>query len=401
VTNIIANGTGSIPTLITNATGSIKRTNTLQFTTTASISQANINLFKSSIDIVLDIVENGTGSIPSLVKNTDGLIKVTNAVQTVATGSTSRSVINSITSSFDTVINVISNGTGSIPSLVTNTVNNIKRTLETQYIGTGSATNAESQIISASIGIVSNIVSNGTGSLPVVIQYTSASTNTNVITAYNILKNNITFIQEETIAYLSSSWSGFVYDEEKCKRDVGFILSGSAEDLLWNSNSASIVNGKFYYEYPSQATVGNDGDTGGQLNQTLEGIEYASRLAQKVVLNTLFVTQSTEITNAYNLIRNNKSFIQSESISYISSSWSTHTYNQLSCSRDISYIIDAVTTDIYYGGNERASKAGLYYFLYPSEATGSQLDETVTGINYAKNLSNRILKGGLNFRLKS
>ncbi len=395
VTNIIANGTGSIPTLITNATGSIKRTNTLQFTTTASISQANINLFKSSIDIVLDIVENGTGSIPSLVKNTDGLIKVTNAVQTVATGSTSRSVINSITSSFDTVINVISNGTGSIPSLVTNTVNNIKRTLETQYIGTGSATNAESQIISASIGIVSNIVSNGTGSLPVVIQYTSASTNTNVITAYNILKNNITFIQEETIAYLSSSWSGFVYDEEKCKRDVGFILSGSAEDLLWNSNSASIVNGKFYYEYPSQATVGNDGDTGGQLNQTLEGIEYASRLAQKVVLNTLFVTQSTEITNAYNLIRNNKSFIQSESISYISSSWSTHTYNQLSCSRDISYIIDAVTTDIYYGGNERASKAGLYYFLYPSEATGSQLDETVTGINYAKNLSNRILKGGL------
>jgi hypothetical protein len=388
VTNIIANGTGSIPTVITNATGSIKRTNSVQFKTNTFVSQTNINLAKSAFDIVLDIVENGTGSLPNLVKNTNGVIKVTGASQTPATGSTSRSVTNSITSSFDTVVNIITNGTGSLPSLVLNTENNIKRTSFVQFVGTGSATSTQSELISSSIGIVSNIVANGIDNLPVIIPYETLSTSSVVINAYNILKNNIPFIQEETIAYLSSSWSGFIYDEDKCKRDVGFILSGSAEDLIWNSNSASVVNGIYYYEIPSQANLS-------QLNQTLEGIEYASRLAQKVILNTLLVTQSAEITNAYNLIRNNRSFIQSESIAYISSSWSSVEYNENTCKRDISYIIDAVTTDIYYGGNERASKAGLYYFLYPSEATVSQLDETVTGINYAKNLTDRILKGSV------
>ncbi len=388
VTGIIANGTGSIPTIVTNATSSIKRTNATQYITTSSISQTNINLVKSYFDVVLDIVENGTGSIASLVKNTEGLIKTTNAEQTIATGSTSRSVRNAITSSFDTIINIISNGVGNIPTLVLNTDGNIKRTSASQFIGTGSATSTQSQIISSSIGIVADIVANGIDNLPIITPYQTLSTSSAVINAYNILKNNIPFIQEETIAYLSSSWSGFIYDEAKCKRDVGFILSGSAEDLIWNSNSASVVNGVYYYEIPSQANLS-------QLNQTLEGIEYASRLAQKVILNTLFVTQSAEVNNAYNLIRNNRTFIQSESIAYISSSWSSVQYNENTCKRDISYIIDAVTTDIYYRGNERASKAGLYYFLYPSEATGSQLDETVTGINYAKNLTDRILRGGV------
>jgi hypothetical protein len=44
-------------------------------------------------------------------------------------------------------------------------------------------------------------------------------------------------------------------------------------------------------------------------------------------------------------------------------------YNDLSCSRDTGYIVDAVATDILYGGNERVREAGEYYYLYPSLAT--------------------------------
>ena len=42
------------------------------------------------------------------------------------------------------------------------------------------------------------------------------------------------------------------------------------------------MNGKFYYLYPSQAETT-------QLNQTLDGINYAKRLAKKIVVNTTFV----------------------------------------------------------------------------------------------------------------
>jgi hypothetical protein len=388
VLDIVENGTGSIPNLITNTTGSIKITNSLQYLTTASISDTHISNTQNSFDVVLDIVQFGTASIPSLVKNTTSLIKITGETEFYNTASISRTLVNNITSSFDKIIDVLRNGVNTLPTIIKNTAGNIKATNSQQYIGGTAATSAQSAIISASIGIVANIVNNGVSVAPEIIEYVSQSNNPNVLAAYDILKNNIEFIQNETIAYLSSSWSTASYDETKCKRDLGYILSGSAEDLLWGANSASVVNGKFYYDFPSLAETA-------QLNQTLDGIKYASNLAQKVVLNVLYQTASAQIVDSYNTIRNNRRFIQSESIAYISSSWSTHEYNETTCKRDISYILDAVSTDVLYGGNERTITAGVYYYLYPSEATGSQLDETITGINYAKNLTDRLLKNNV------
>jgi hypothetical protein len=385
VLDIVENGTGSIPTIVTNVNSLIKRTTTNSYITTASISSTYLTASNSSFDIVLDIVENGTGSLPTLVKNVDSLVKITNTNQFTSSVIISSSLARNISGSFDKIINILENGTGSLPTITSN-VNNIKVTNATQYLGGTPATQTQANAISASISIVTNIIANGTGSLPNVTLYTSSISSSNVIAAYTILKNNINFIVDESIAYLSSSWSTASYDESKCRRDLGFILSGSAEDLIWNANSASVFNGKFYYQFPSQAQ-------GAQLNQTLDGIKYASRLAQKLVLNTLFVTQSVQVKDAYTLLVNNKEFIKDEVIPYISSSWSTHQYIESTCKRDIVHIIDAVSTDLLYGGNERTINAGVFYYLYPSEATGSQIQETVTGIQYARDIAFKILKG--------
>ncbi|MFN9904683.1 MAG: hypothetical protein ACK56F_00990, partial [bacterium] len=118
--------------------------------------------------------------------------------------------------------------------------------------------------------------------------------------------------------------------------------------------SASVVNGLFYYDYPSQAQ-------GAQLNQTLDGINYASRLAQNVIQNVTYVTASAIVSASYTLIRNNREFIQNETIAYISSSWSMASYDEVTCKRDVGHIIDAVSTDLLYGGNERSTNAGVFY----------------------------------------
>jgi hypothetical protein len=385
VLDIVENGTGSIPTIVTNVNSLIKRTTTNSYITTASISSTYLTSSNNNFDIVLDIVENGTGSLPTLIKNVDGLVKITDTNQYTSSVIISSSLARNISASFDTIINILENGTGSLPTITSN-VNNIKVTDATQYLGGTPATQTEANAISASISIVTNIIANGTGSLPIVTLYTSSISSSNVIAAYTILKNNLDFIVSESIAYLSSSWSTASYDESKCKRDLGFILSGSAEDLLWNANSASVFNGVYYYQFPSQAQ-------GAQLNQTIDGINYASRLAQKIVLNTLFVTQSAQIKDAYSLLVNNKELIKNEVIPYISSSWSTHQYVELTCKRDIVHIIDAVSTDLLYGGNERTINAGVFYYKYPSEATGSQIQETVTGIEYARDIAFKILRG--------
>jgi hypothetical protein len=390
VIDIVANGTGSIPTIVTNVNSLIKRTTTNSFITTASIESTYLTASNNSFDIILDIVENGTGSLPILVKNTDSLVKITNTNQYTSSIIISSSLARNISGSFDKIINILENGTGSLPTIVSN-VNNIKTTATSQYISGSSATVTEVGLISASISIVTNVIANGTNntlgnlSLPT-SSYVTAVSNDNRWIAYGILKNNLTFIQNETIAYLSSSWSTASYDESKCRRDIGLIISGAIEDLVFNSNSASVVNGKFYYDYPSQAQ-------GAQLNQTLDGIKYASRLAQKLVLNIPFVTQSPQVQTAYTLLVNNKEFIKDEVIPYISSSWSTHQYVESTCKRDIVHIIDAVSTDLLYGGNERTINAGVFYYKYPSAATGSQIEETVTGIEYARNLAFKILRG--------
>jgi len=389
VLDIIANGTGSIPNLVNNASGLIKNTNYPQFISTASISNTFITGSNNSFDIVLDIVKEGTGSLPTLVKNVNALLRITNETQYSSSVAVSKSLANNITSSFNRVINILENGTGSLPTLVLNTVNNIKVTSTPQYISASSATQTEVNAISASISIVTNIISNGTGSfianLPT-SSYTSSVSSSAVLAAYGILKQNIPFIQNEVIAYLSSSWSTASYDEEKCRRDVGLIISGAAEDLIWNSNSASVVNGKFYYDYPSQAQ-------GSQLNQTLDGVFYASRLAQKLIVNTVLSYPNSQSLVAHDILVNNKRFIQEETIAYLSSSWASHSYDQNTCKRDVGYIIDAVATDVKWGGNERTIKAGVYYYLYPSEATGSQIQETVTGIGYARDLADKLLRG--------
>jgi len=329
---------------------------------------------------------SASGSIHTFVSASANAIQhLPQSVHTFVSASTG--AVKHLPQAAHTFVRADRNAVTPIPIIITpNTGANIKVTDATQYFGVSAATQTEANAISASISIVTNIIANGTGSLPTVTLYTSSISSSNVVAAYTILKSNLDFIVSESIAYLSSSWSTASYDESKCRRDLKGILSGSAEDLIFNANSASVFNGKFYYQFPSQAQ-------GAQLNQTLDGIKYASRLAQKLVLNTLFVTQSAQVQTAYTLLVNNKELIKNEVIPYISSSWSTHQYIETTCKRDVGHIIDAVSTDLLYGGNERTVNAGIFYYQYPSDATGSQIQETVTGIEYARNLAFKIIRG--------
>ena len=346
----------------------------------------------------ISVIKSDIIPTPQIVSNTFNNIKVTNIPQYVSASSSATTYeVNRVSSSFSIVNTIIENGLVATPTFVSNVSESIYVTL-TPQIGGIAATQTEADYVSSSISIVTDIIQNGTGSFPVLNAYGAASTDPNVLNAYNNLIQNIPFIQSETIAYISSSWSFFNYNEASCSRDVAYIVNGAAEDLLHNSTSASFMNGYYYFLFPSNATVIGDGDGVGQLGQTLDGVNYASRLAQQIVLGTTFVSPSTERKIASELLKLNKSFIAAETVAYISSSWATgsnsdvaFTYNDLSCSRDVNYILDNVATDILYGGNERTMKAGSYYFLYPSQATGSQIDETLEGIKYAGELAQKVV----------
>jgi hypothetical protein len=385
VTKIIDSGSLSAPSITSSINGLIKVTSVEQITGSAA-TQTEANFVSSSFATVVRIITNGTGSIPPFVSNTSQSIKVTDSVQYTGSAAT-QAEAGFVSSSIVTITNIIENGLGVVPTFVSNVSQSIKVTDVTQISSSlFFASSSDITFVSQSISYVTDIITFGTGSAPTASLYVTPTTSSNTIGVYNLLKQNIPFIQAETIAYLSSSWSGFGFNEVSCSRDIGLIISGAVEDLYWNTNSASIVNGKFYLEYPSEATSS-------QLNQTIDGIKYASRIAQKLIQNIKFVKPTNNVLNASTQLLENRAFIQSESIAYLSSSWGEFDYNDQTCKRDIGYIIDAVRTDLVYGGNERSITAGEYYYLYPSEATGSQLIQTLDGVNYASRIAQKVVRG--------
>jgi len=387
VVNVIINGTGSLPALVLNTAENIKFTTASQVTSASAASAPEITKISSSIAIVTNIIASGTGSLPTIVLNTSESIKFTNTAQVTSASSAGNAEVTKISSSIFTITDIIDNGTGSLPTIITNVSESIKFTTASQATTSSyTANGADVVALSSSIALVANIVRNGTGSLPAVIPYTTASTDPSTITAYNLIKSNIPFIQAEVIAYISSSWSTASYNEASCSRDIGYIVSGAAEDLLYGSNSSSIYNGIYYYLFPSQAN-----GSGSQVNFTVDGIQFANEMTQQVAQNITFVTASAERLVAWQLLRANKTFLQNETIAYISSSWSTASYDENTCKRDVGYIVDAIATDIYYGGNQRTVEAGRYYYLYPSQATGAQANFTIDGIKFAGNMAQKLI----------
>ncbi len=333
----------------------------------------------SSFGSVIDIINNGTGSIPTLEANTSASISVSGITPFKSTTSGSEYEKNRIGNLFGVVMNIVEGGRTSIPTLIPNTSASIKVTQTPQIISGSSADRLQARLVSASFAIVvDSLLNNGTSSVAYIAP-TGINTNPKITSAYNLLLANEQMIIDETIAFMSSSWSTFEYSQSKCERDLGLIISGAAFDLLWGGNSASLVNGRFYYDYPSQAT-------GSQLDQTITAIKFASGLAEKVVRNTTLahISASLETSASYTSLVNNKAFIQSESIAYVSSSWEGFMYDEIKCARDIGYIVDAVATDLLYGGNERSVIAGRYYYDFPSQATSTQLEPTLTGVRFAK-----------------
>jgi len=65
-------------------------------------------------------------------------------------------------------------------------------------------------------------------------------------------------------------------------------------------------------------------------------------------------------------------------------------YNQASCYRDLGLIIDSLVTDLAYSSNTQSNFAGLQYWSQTTSAIPNQSPETVSAINYVKNLTSNI-----------
>lgn len=105
--------------------------------------------------------------------------------------------------------------------------------------------------------------------------------------------------------------------------------------------------------------------------------------------------------DARTLILANKPFVQEQVIAYINNQISTATttasiwygfsYDQAKCSRDVGIILENVSYDAAFGGNEKSRESGLAYYNGVTSVIGGQEAQTIAAINYINTLTQLII----------
>jgi len=213
--------------------------------------------------------------------------------------------------------------------------------------------------------------------------------NGDYVNASSILLTNKDYIINEVIGYLNSveinGTINLFYDETKCRRDTGLIITALAYDMAFDSNFASITAARAYYRGTQAAAVlGNDKiatlDSLDQLKTILTSL-ISGTVSQNRIINNIDLMKSiideglsavplinippsgTEegFFNARRLINNNKAFIIAEIQAYITkqiednvsnpaSVWFGLEFDGAACNRDVGFIVEAVVYDLTYGG---------------------------------------------------
>ncbi len=139
VAKIIASGSSTAPLLVSNTENGIKATNINQITSSNSVINSDKTIVSSSFANVINIIGNGTGSIPTIVSSSFKGVIIGSGSQITSSTTPFISERNKVTSGFDTVINIIGNGLSVLPTLFTNTSGSIRRTNDIQFTSTASS----------------------------------------------------------------------------------------------------------------------------------------------------------------------------------------------------------------------------------------------------------------------
>jgi hypothetical protein len=114
---------------------------------------------------------------------------------------------------------------------------------------------------------------------------------------YNVasetLMANRTFIQEEVIKFLDATYPSLQYNRAKCKRDVGIIVEGIADDLQVGSVSKTINIPESYFSASDFYVYTN------QLTQTTSAITQIGVLASQIMSNTTVTAYQSTVTQVF------------------------------------------------------------------------------------------------------
>ena len=277
--------------------------------------------------------------------------------------------------------------------------------------------------------------------------YATTSNTTGDTTTYGNaaqqIVDNHAFVQDEIRHWLEDSnngydgvWNGISADgQDRCIRDVGYILDAVRYDLTYGGNTQSIVAGNAYFsnfvltisasevpatlaayarlkvvvgEIIAETTVTTSPgvtetqDTTGTAGNAAS-VEFAQARVQDILdhLNnstenaTIEIAedwQQKEITAAYARIKDRKSELVEDVVFWVEKFHQELEYNQATCRRDSGLIVDALARDIFTGSNFATTKAGMAYYRLTASAIKTVTNELYATVGSMKFLAQKVRK---------
>jgi len=284
------------------------------------------NRISDLFNIILDIITNGLGVVPSITYNppTGASTATINAVEILQVNKnfiaeetvayTSNFTYNTATCYRDTglivdsiAFDLLYGGTsqsafaglqywsqtgyvGDIAREITTTslaiayLRDITIPIATAVAGIWAATVNTS--LTAKFNSLLNILNSGTaGVTDLIIPNGEVSTNANFNSAYNAILSNKTTLQNNTIAWITSNYPTFAYNTATCYRDVGYIIDSVAFDFLRGGNRQSIMSGVYYYGFSSTSTV-----IANEIPQTTAAYNFIRDISKDIVKGNLITS---------------------------------------------------------------------------------------------------------------
>ena len=257
--------------------------------------------------------------------------------------------------------------------------------------------------------------------------------------AQALMLYNMQWMQEQVLAYVNDVYTtqNWIYDQDKCYRDVALLNFCAMLDMITKSTRFSTACGESYWV----GSVSVLNDPAKQIPYTVDAMNRAKELALKAIANdtdlplplygtastqtvvsnlSTGVDQSSYIRRGYNIITNtiatknasaeyiptalfsatslmldNVPFIREQILAYIDDSYPGFTYNSAKCKRDVGLLIYSVIGDLLANNSTMSELAGEAYWNGVKSRldvlTGNQTTETVDAINKVAVLCNKVI----------
>lgn len=234
------------------------------------------------------------------------------------------------------------------------------------------------------------------------------------VSAFNakrLLEANRSFIQSQVIKWIDANFVNFVYDEDKCRRDLGYIIDAVGFDFTLGTNFNAVTTGLSYRRANSAYLRDN------QILQTKSAILQAQQEGLGFVTNAtalsrynlafgeivdilenengddstdaIFYPNPTGVdvnrSAAKDKLQANREFLRAEVIAWINTNFSDFTYDTDKCRRDTGLLIDAAGFDMVLDTNYNSVVAGRAYLRANANyLQNNQLLQTKAAFQYAK-----------------